>query len=176
MFCLVCNQLNSGEVFCFCFFFSFFLILHLYHMLIVIWGGLVHPREVVIHLTPMASFTTTDKIMNTERFELLMSLQGVLLTLELFILAFLFPESLTTDVYRRALESNPSLPCWKILPSWSRQLMVAPSESWCGLQGSPQPDFSHKTGQFDMKSHQKCFSLMGYGMLCVSWPSMLWDL
>lgn len=87
------------------------------------------PREVVTHLTPMAPFATTDKTMNTERFELLMSLQGVLLTLELFILAFLFPKSLTTDVYRGALESNPSLPCWKILPSWSRQLMVAHSES-----------------------------------------------
>lgn len=35
--------------------------------------------------------------------------------------------------------------------------MVAPSESCCDLQGSPQPDFSQKTGQFDMKSYQMLF-------------------
>lgn len=114
------------------------------------------PREVVLHLTSLAPFAT-DKIMNTERSELLMSLLGVLLTLELFILAFLFPKSLTTNVYRRALGSSPSLPCWKILPPRRRQLMVAPSESCYDLQGSLQPDFSQKTGQFDMKSYQILF-------------------
>lgn len=117
----------------------------------------VPPREVVLHLTSLTPFAT-DKIMNTERSELLMSLLGVLLTLELFILAFLFPKSLTTNVYRRALGSSPPLPCWKILlPPWRRQLTVAPSESCYGLQGSPQPDFSQKTGQFDMKSYQILF-------------------
>ncbi|KAI4572748.1 hypothetical protein MJG53_012586 [Ovis ammon polii x Ovis aries] len=35
--------------------------------------------------------------------------------------------------------------------------MVAPSESCYDLQGSLQPDFSQKTGQFDMKSYQILF-------------------
>ena len=54
-------------------------------------------------------------------------------------------------------KQSPELLCWKILSSWRRHLMLAPSEPRFGLQVSPQPDFLLQAVHFDMKSYQMLF-------------------